>query len=75
MSLPHHCKCSYVTRCGIYNHPSKRVQSALNNLMDVMAEYDDESGSRSILSFETQHPDGVFTSVTSQDKVDISPDP
>jgi predicted RNA-binding protein with PIN domain len=64
MILPHHCRCNHVSRCGIYNHPSKQVQAALNNLMDVMAEYDDESGSCSILSFETQHAEGVFTSVT-----------
>ena len=62
----HHCNCSRVTRCSIFTHPSIKVQEALNNLMDTMAEFDDESGSSSTLVFESEHPQGIFTSRTSK---------
>lgn len=60
----HHCKCSHVTRCDIYTHPSKKVQGALNLLMDAMAEFDSETGSASVLAFQSNHSEGVFTSIT-----------
>lgn len=60
----HHCNCNHVARCTIFTHPSRPVQTALNNLMDIMAEFDDISGSSSILLFESIHPAGVFTTMT-----------
>jgi len=69
MSVPHRCRCSHVSRCGIYVHPSPVVQDALNALMDVMADYDKATGSISTLSFESQHNDGIFTSLTTNDNV------
>lgn len=67
MSQSPHCNCSNVTRCTIFTHPSSRVQTALNNLMDIMAEFDDISGGSSVLSFESVHPTGTFTSITYRD--------
>lgn len=64
MALAHHCKCTQVTRCSIYNHPSAKVQAALNNLMDVMADYDGDIGNSSYLLFTSRHETGIFTSET-----------
>ena len=73
MALPHRCKCSQVTRCDIYTHPSSKVQGVLNELMDAMAEFDDETGSSSTLSFNSFHPTGVFTSLTQTMVSDATP--
>ncbi len=64
--LPHQCNCSKVSRCQIFVHPSAEVQSALNTLMDVMAKFDDDTGSQSTLIFTSEHSDGTFSSITSQ---------
>lgn len=60
----HHCNCKHVTRCNIFTHPSSKVQVALNNLMDAIAQFDDASGSSSTLSLESLHSTGIFTSTT-----------
>ena len=61
---PHFCQCSKASRCDIFTHPSPKVQQVLSSLMDLMAEFDDETGSSSVLFFRSQHPMGVFTSLT-----------
>ena len=66
--LSHHCNCNNVTRCSIFVHPSKVVQSALNNLMDAMAAFDDSTQSKSLLVFKSEHNNGVFLSITKQSK-------
>jgi hypothetical protein len=44
------------------------VQSALNNLMDAMAAFDDSTQSKSLLVFKSEHNNGVFLSITKQSK-------
>ena len=61
---PHHCKCYLADKCFIHTHPSIKVQEALNNLMDIMAKYDEETGASSAMSFTSRYEAGVFTSVT-----------
>ena len=68
VTLPHHCQCNQATRCFICAHPSAKVQAALNNLMDAMAGYDDETNSSSTLSFTSQYEGGVFTSVVAREE-------
>lgn len=64
---PHSCNCNKVSRCGIFVHPSSKVQSALNNLMDAMAEYDDLENASSLLIFESNYQSGIFKSITKKD--------
>ena len=63
---PHQCQCSKVTSCGIFVHPSKKVQQALNLLVEAMTEFDTQENSRSTLVFKSTHSTGTFTSVTRQ---------
>lgn len=65
---PHTCNCDKVSRCSIFIHPSKEVQYALNNLMEVMAVFDDSTESKSILIFKSMHSEGIFLSITRQAK-------
>ena len=62
--LSHHCRCDAVTRCTVFTHPSLRVMTALNRLVDEMAAFDAETGARSRLVFESIHAAGVFSSFT-----------
>ena len=62
----HHCRCDAVARCTILAHPSTTVQAALNQLVDAMAAFDEETGACSVLVLHSTHAAGVFTSVTRQ---------
>jgi hypothetical protein len=62
----HHCRCDSVTQCGIFTHPSGEVQNALNVLMDAMMKFDSITNSKSVLTFESRHPTGVFSSITTR---------
>lgn len=64
---PHQCNCDHVTRCHIFTHPEPEIQRALNELIDAMSKYDDETGSASTLMFRSEHSEGVFTSVTTKE--------
>ncbi len=67
--IHHRCKCDSVARCDIFTHPSSKVQTAINELMDAMAEFDDERDATSILFFKSTHGEGVFTTITLKDAV------
>ena len=62
----HHCRCEAAARCSIFVHPSSIVQAALNQLVDAMAAFDEETGACSVLVLHSTHAAGVFTSVTRQ---------
>ena len=64
ISDAHYCKCSKVERCQIFVHPSSEIQDALNRLMDLIKDYDEGSGSSSVIALQTVHKSGVFTSIT-----------
>lgn len=66
VGVAHHCRCDKVSRCRIFTHPSSIVQAALNQLMDAMATFDEDTEACSTLVFCSTHPAGVFTSVTRQ---------
>ena len=70
MGTAHWCKCSQVTQCGIYVHPSSQVQDALNTLVNSMTKFDEATGSSSLLFFKSLHHDGVFTSLTLKEQND-----
>ncbi len=66
--IHHQCQCNSVERCTVYTHPSIKVQTAINKLMDAMAEFDDDRGATSILFFKSTHNEGVYTTITQQVK-------
>lgn len=61
----HRCKCNVIHDCPIFVHPDDEVQKTLADLSDVLARYDERTGSVSLIIVHSDHGGGgMFHSIT-----------
>jgi len=68
-NLPHQCHCLEVHKCDIFVHPDPGITNALNELVNQMTRYDEETGGSSGVTFHSDMlSGGQFHSVTQNTK-------